>query len=432
MKNITPLFLLQFIADCLFFECQAQPTCYSSSALLYAAPGSVVQINGGMTLGGASLLENEGTVTIASNTNPGTFSIDGTSISQGNGTYRVEQDWVNNSSFVEQNSNVELFGNNQQYISGSVMTTYHNLNLTGTGINHKKTLQGINSGIDPTGSLYINDRELDTDTNTFFVTNPSPGCVYNNTAPGAEGFVSSLKQGTFSRQMNVATAYLFPTGSSLLVMRYRPVVITPSSNKANTFTVRMANNDASLDGYPIVNHSLSVANLNPYYYHLIRHPVGGDAADIDIYFDPAFDGLYDGMAQWNTPVRSVWNDMSPVTATTADIRKGEWSDFTQQPFILSNEKELPVVVPNIFTPDGDGVNDLFSITDAGFQSFHLEIYDRWGVKMYESYSAGESWDGTIGGQEAVAGTYYFILHAVTQKTHTDYSKNGFLMLIRNR
>ncbi len=413
----------------------AQSTFNSNSATIYATGGSVIQVNGGMALGGTSHLQNEGSVNIATKNNPGTFAINDNSVVQGSGTYRVEQDWLNNSVFTANKSTVELNGSTPQFIGGTVATTFHDLQLTGTGTgpNRKKNLLATNASIDASGILAINDRELDTDTNTFFVQNTSATCVTNNISLGSEGFVSSTSSGTFSRETNSSAVYLFPTGSSLGVTRYRPVEITPDFSAANTFTARLANNDATLDLCPVSNHSARIANLNPYFYHKIRHPLGLDHADVSIFYDPSVDGNYDGMDQWNVPAPYMWNDMSSVSASGSNVNRSDWSDFNQDQFILANEKEPPVIIPNVFSPDGDGQNDFFAISDANFEAFHIEIFDRWGVKMFESYAAVLAWDGTnLAGQPVTEGTYFFILKAITKKTKTDFSKNGFLTLMRKK
>jgi hypothetical protein len=175
----------------------AQPTLNSSSGLIYASVGAVVQVNGGMMLEGSSKVENEGTLIIASKSNPGTLSMKGSSFVIGNGIYKIEQDWLNNAVFTANSSTVELYGNTQQFIGGSVKTVFHNLLLTGSGSgqNRKKSLLSINAVVSLSGTLMLNDRE--TDTNTFFIENPDPSSVLNNTSAGSEGFVSSLKSGTF-------------------------------------------------------------------------------------------------------------------------------------------------------------------------------------------------------------------------------------------
>jgi gliding motility-associated-like protein len=64
---------------------------------------------------------------------------------------------------------------------------------------------------------------------------------------------------------------------------------------------------------------------------------------------------------------------------------------------------------NIFTPNGDGVNDKFSLKIDGELEYDLVIYNRWGDKMFESTSKANEWDGTnLSGTECAEGYYYYI------------------------
>ena len=66
-------------------------------------------------------------------------------------------------------------------------------------------------------------------------------------------------------------------------------------------------------------------------------------------------------------------------------------------------------IPNIFTPSGNNKNDTWTIPNTGFKNAHLEIFDRWGIKVYESDAPTISWDGhTYSGKMLSDGTYYFI------------------------
>jgi gliding motility-associated-like protein len=89
-----------------------------------------------------------------------------------------------------------------------------------------------------------------------------------------------------------------------------------------------------------------------------------------------------------------------------------------------------IIIPNVFTPNGDGSNDFFQINSKGITSFNAKIFDRWGVKMSELTTAQQGWDGyTVGGLPAVPGTYYYILKAEGSDGQK-YDLTGFLMLIR--
>lgn len=76
-----------------------------------------------------------------------------------------------------------------------------------------------------------------------------------------------------------------------------------------------------------------------------------------------------------------------------------------------NDAEPVIIIPNVFTPNDDSVNDFFSITISNVKSFSIVIYDRWGIRVFESSQIKVSWDGTIAdGRKCSAGTYFFILN----------------------
>ncbi len=88
-----------------------------------------------------------------------------------------------------------------------------------------------------------------------------------------------------------------------------------------------------------------------------------------------------------------------------------------------------ITVPNIFTPNGDNINDVFQPSIHGTTSFECTIYDRWGLKVYGFAGAQDHWDGfTTGGLPCVDGTYYYILKA-TDRNNKAYDLKGFLQLI---
>jgi gliding motility-associated-like protein len=63
---------------------------------------------------------------------------------------------------------------------------------------------------------------------------------------------------------------------------------------------------------------------------------------------------------------------------------------------------------NVFTPNGDGINDLFRIdSDCDVFKFDLLIYNRWGQVVHHSSHIAYGWDGYINGEPAAAGTYFF-------------------------
>ncbi|QQS30670.1 MAG: gliding motility-associated C-terminal domain-containing protein [Sphingobacteriales bacterium] len=68
-----------------------------------------------------------------------------------------------------------------------------------------------------------------------------------------------------------------------------------------------------------------------------------------------------------------------------------------------------VFVPNIFTPNGDGRNDKLVITGVGIAAIELNIYDRWGGKVFFSTDISEEWDGTVNGEMLNSGVFVYTL-----------------------
>lgn len=65
-------------------------------------------------------------------------------------------------------------------------------------------------------------------------------------------------------------------------------------------------------------------------------------------------------------------------------------------------------VPNAFSPNGDGKNDVFRIENIGYQGVNaFMIFNRWGQKIFQTMDATGGWDGTQNGMPVEPGTYYY-------------------------
>lgn len=83
-----------------------------------------------------------------------------------------------------------------------------------------------------------------------------------------------------------------------------------------------------------------------------------------------------------------------------------------EPFVVS-VSESKLEMPNAFSPNGDGINDVYKAKD-GWQSivsFKAAIFTRWGKKLYEWNDPDGGWDGKVNGHVVPDGAYYCVVQA---------------------
>lgn len=94
------------------------------------------------------------------------------------------------------------------------------------------------------------------------------------------------------------------------------------------------------------------------------------------------------------------------------VRLTTSTDFCEQ----SDSVRVKVLVsfleiPNVFTPNGDGMNDEWRVAYRSIERYTCIVQNRWGRTVFRSENPGEGWDGTIGGKPAAEGTYYYVIVA---------------------
>ncbi len=86
-------------------------------------------------------------------------------------------------------------------------------------------------------------------------------------------------------------------------------------------------------------------------------------------------------------------------------------------------------VPNAFSPNGDGNNDVLYIEGNDIESMHLRIYNRWGIIVFESKNKNKGWDGTYRGMKLEMEVYVYTLW-VRFDNNMEITKNGNITLLR--
>lgn len=323
------------------------------------------------------------------------------------GNFYITGDWTNDNT----SGNVFIAGTDgwvhlngaTQTISGNTITHFNNLELTGTGV---KQLNSINTEIEDT--LALNDREFASGDNTVLVIATGAGVV---TQTNTNGFVSSTNDGGLSRNTLSTNTYFFPVGSSLGNGIFRPVGITPNSASANTFKVRMANVDATDEGFELSLKDAALGEINSKFYHRINRINGNSPTDITIYYDSIIDGDFTAMAQWGNT--NQWGNLGIIsTASNYGLRgltKSGIYNFSTIPFALSSEVNASVFVPNVFSPNSDGYNDVLRVRGKGIEKLQFIIFNRWGEKVFETTDLNAGWDGTYKGEPVNLAVFVYVL-----------------------
>ena len=463
----------------LFCSCIAA---FSQATLLFNNGAGIYVKNGGFMivktssaynhndqLGNIGTIDNQGTIVVEGD-------VKNDAVINGTGDLiRLQGNWINNNAYTGNNSEVEMYGGNQ-LITGTAVTTFDNLNLTGGAVVKKQTINAVTAG-----TLKLNDAELATDVNEMWVSNTNTGAITRNT-----GFVSSVNPGYLSRSTNSVSGYLYPTGSPSYVnppSLFRPIQMTPAGAGADIYSVCMVKGDATADGYDVSVFDTSLCKVNPVFYHRLYHGTGNDNPDITMYFDPSNDGAWTDEAHWKN---NLWNYIGASTPGNgfgfSTVTVNGVSDFTPNPFALARKKfkvvagpgvniyegqstvfnpnigitggnilwspdvalscdncESPtaspavtteytitvtdaagckasdsllvtilngeLLVPTGFSPNGDGVNDRFRVLNKNLSKVDLQVFNRWGEKVFETTDLFDGWDGTYKGMQQELGVY---------------------------
>ena len=98
--------------------------------------------------------------------------------------------------------------------------------------------------------------------------------------------------------------------------------------------------------------------------------------------------------------------------------------------VLNDPCDVPnVFLPNAFTPNGDGRNDVLRVRGVIVDEVHLIIFNRWGERIFESFDQGRGWDGSFNGEEQCTDVYGYYLE-VRCFNGESYYQQGNVSLLR--
>jgi gliding motility-associated-like protein len=99
--------------------------------------------------------------------------------------------------------------------------------------------------------------------------------------------------------------------------------------------------------------------------------------------------------------------------------------------VLVKDANCSIYFPNTFTPNKDGKNDKFKIlTERIFYQYKLNIYNRYGQKVFESIKPEDGWDGKFNGNDSEQGTYVWVCSFKKSSVDVSQMLRGTIMLVR--
>jgi len=127
---------------------------------------------------------------------------------------------------------------------------------------------------------------------------------------------------------------------------------------------------------------------------------------------------------------------SPTTNTTYTVYVSDIYNCKDSATITIHVKrgcqgeDSDIYIANIFSPNGDGKNDVLNLEGGGITDIYWAIYDRWGNMLFETTDQSQGWDGTKKGAAMESGTYVYYLKALCVKSNTEIKLKGNVSIVK--
>lgn len=145
-------------------------------------------------------------------------------------------------------------------------------------------------------------------------------------------------------------------------------------------------------------------------------------------FGDGFDYVNDTSSLKNPSHDFNYASVYPVTLIETNIH-GCTDTITKNLTVI---EDFALYIPNAFSPNGDGLNDVFQPKGMGFKmdSYELLIYDRWGNLIFKSNDVNKGWDGTLKGTAVQNDVYVYKIKCITTSHSARKEKSGHVTLIK--
>jgi gliding motility-associated-like protein len=337
---------------------------------------------------------------------------------ENSGTIIITGDYTNDGYFYSGiNSYVNLEGAFQK-LGGIYPTTFSNLVIDGT--DNKQCIN--NEYISET--LHFNSNKIILgDNNLVLLSNAQiNGATYNKYVV-TDGLGFLIKKSVPS-----STDFLFPVGDA--INSFKPVVLKYTGT-VDTFSTRVMAGISPTTG---------VDNECVQYTYIIEESNnGGSLASLSLGWNTSDEGsLFDRDFAYMWQNNVAWHLLPNAPGAEENLPFTDWhytafgiTDFssTANKFIVRENENTEVFIPNIFSPNNDGNNDVLFVRSEGIKELEFVIYDRWGEKIFETTDPTQGWDGTYKGKELSTAVFSYYVKATSYGGEA-MEKKGNVTLVR--
>lgn len=300
---------------------------------------------------------------------------------------------------------------------------------------------------------------------------PTTFCSGGNvtlTANGGTSYTWSNSATTSSITVNTAGTYTVTasnvcgTDTAMISVAVLPAPVASISGNTticagDVAVLTASGNGSFLWSNGATTSSISVSTAGTYSVS-VTNACGTDIASVNVAVGQVTANFTPDVISGTAPVNIVFTDNSSSSAVSWQWNFGDGNNSSQQDpantytsggnyvvvltvsdalgctdtataLIVVTDIPSLLTVPNVFTPNGDGTNDFFLTQNEGLKTFSLQIFDRWGMLLFETEDPSQGWDGkNTSGGTVVDGTYYYVITASGFDKKT-YAFSGFLTLL---
>lgn len=247
------------------------------------------------------------------------------------------------------------------------------------------------------------------------IENPLPSISYTGIQPIGICQGQSLNLAINS---NVPTSWnTGATGSSILVMQpgtYQAIGQNACGSDTLTLLVQSSNLQVGLSASPLIG-------ISP----------------VEVIFTPSWTGA--DTVRWDVPAvlpgnggiaTVLYDTMATITYTLTGVDTFGCAAYASISLQIAPDRNYGFFVPNTFTPNGDGLNDVFKAHGFGITTVKGIIVNRWGEIIYEIGDLAHAWDGRMSLDEWAPNGVYTYRFEVQNKAFETFTFMGQINLIR--